>query len=292
MFNFGIRGVILSIYITALHYNDNVDVKSAFEINNAGYVKIENIDSCTVRPNGRYDYLMIFIKSGKGLFSNGKGSFEVHENQVFLYKPGEPQKYILYSKYSSEMYWIHFGGTEVENILKKLNINENSLFDYDKSDRFVKTINSVIDELIKKDSFYQTKCIANLLSLFVSIGRRTIPEKKYFEKESVSKACLFMSSNYFQQISNQQLAELTNLSLSYFLKVFKEKTNTTPQNYLTICRIENAKNLLKESDYTIRQVSESVGFTDPLYFSKVFKKIVGSTPSAFRKKALQQRFEI
>lgn len=282
----------MSIYITALHYDDNVDVKSAFEINNAGYVRIENIDSCTIRPNGRYDYLMVFIKSGKGLFSKGKETYDVRENQVFLYKPGEPQKYTLYSKYSTEMYWIHFGGTEVENTLKNLNINENCLFDYGNSDRFVKTINSVIDELIKKNSFYQTKCVANLLSLLVSIGRRTIPEKKSFERESVSKACLYISSNYFQQISNQQLANLTNLSLSYFLKVFKEKTNTTPQSYLTLCRIENAKKLLKESDYTIRQVSESVGFTDSLYFSKVFRKIVGSTPSVYRKNALQQRVEI
>lgn len=282
----------MSVYITALHLDDNLNIKSQFEINNAGYVKIDNIDSCTNRPNGRCDYFMAYIKSGKGLFSNGKETLEVHENQVFLYKPSEPQKYILYAKYSTEMYWIHFGGTEVENTLKSLNISGRCLFDYGNSDRFVKTINSIIDELIKQDNFYQTKCVASLLSLFVSIGRRTTLEKKYFEKESVAKACLYISSNYFLPISNKQLADLTNLSLSYFLKIFKEKTNTTPQNYLTLCRIENAKKLLRESDCPIFQISESVGFTDPLYFSKVFKKFVGLTPSRFRNCELQQQVEV
>ncbi len=280
---------MLSIYITALHYDDNVDVKSQFEINNAGYVKIENVDSCTVRPNGRYDYLLIYIKSGKGLFSNGKDTVEVNKNQIFLFKPGEPQKYILYSKYFTEMYWIHFGGTDVENTLKKLNISENYLFDYGSSDRFVNATNGIIDELIKQNAFYQPKCVSILLSLLVSIGRRTIPEKRSFEKESIAKASLYIASNYFSQISNKELADLTNLSLSHFLKLFKENNGTTPQNYLTLCRIENAKRLLTETDYTIRHIAESVGFTDSLYFSKVFKKNVGLTPSEYKKTNYNRR---
>lgn len=274
----------MSIYITALHYDDNVDVKSQFEINNAGYVKIDNIDSRTIRPNGRYDYLLIYIKSGKGLFYNGKDTVEVNKNQIFLFKPGEPQKYTLYAKYFTEMYWIHFGGKEVAATLNALNIGKNYLFDYSNGDRFIKSIDSIIDELIKQNAFYQTKCVSILLSLLVSIGRRTISEEKVFGKESIAKACLYMSSNYFSQISNQELADLTNLSLSHFLKLFKQSNGTTPQNYLTLCRVENAKKLLAETDYTIRHVAESVGFTDSLYFSKVFKKIVGLTPSEYKKK--------
>lgn len=277
----------LSIYITALHYDDNIDVKTQFEINNAGYVKIENIDSCTVRPNGRYDYLLIYIKSGKGLFCNGKDTVEVKKNQIFLFKPGEPQKYTLYSKYFTEMYWIHFGGTDVEKTLTSLNMGEYYLFDYGNSDRFVRSTNGIIDELIKQNAFYQTKCVSILLSLLVSIGRRILPEERKFEKESIVKASLYIASNYFSQISNKELADLSNLSLSHFLKLFKENNGTTPQNYLTLCRIENAKRLLTETDYSIRHIAESVGFTDALYFSKVFKKTVGLTPSEYRKRKLK-----
>ena len=117
----------------------------------------------------------------------------------------------------------------------------------------------------------------------MSIGRRTLPEERKFEKESIAKASLYIASNYFSQISNKELADFTNLSLSHFLKLFKECNGTTPQNYLISCRIENAKRLLTETDYSIRHIAESVGFADALYFSKVFKKNVGLTPSEYKK---------
>ncbi|MNW62789.1 HTH-type transcriptional activator Btr [compost metagenome] len=64
--------------------------------------------------------------------------------------------------------------------------------------------------------------------------------------------------------------------------LFKQETGETLFEYLTKVRIEQAKNLLKDPQNKLYEVCYAVGYTDPSHFSKLFKKITGSTPSAYR----------
>ena len=72
------------------------------------------------------------------------------------------------------------------------------------------------------------------------------------------------------------------INKSYFCKIFKEKTNTTFNNYLTAIRINKSKNLILENKLKIYEIAEMVGFNDSKYFAKIFKEVTGLTPSEYK----------
>ena len=93
--------------------------------------------------------------------------------------------------------------------------------------------------------------------------------------------------NYINDYLNRnlyltELANLVQISPYYFSRLFKKLTGTTPHQYVTQCRIEKAKELLKMRDLSIAYISQQVGFNDQSHFSKTFCKIVGVTPKKYR----------
>ena len=88
--------------------------------------------------------------------------------------------------------------------------------------------------------------------------------------------------NYKRDISAGDVAGILGYSDVYFSKIFKQLFDDTFINYLTNLRIEKAKVLLKDVSFNIKEVGASVGYTDSNYFTKVFKRAVGMSPSEYR----------
>lgn len=84
----------------------------------------------------------------------------------------------------------------------------------------------------------------------------------------------------------EQLAKLCHMSLSSFKRAFKKEFNDSPQNYILSKKLEKAKELLVITELPVGQIAYDSGFDDPLYFSRLFKKRTGTSPSAFREAAL------
>lgn len=85
---------------------------------------------------------------------------------------------------------------------------------------------------------------------------------------------------YDSTLTTEKLHRLCGISNTYFRQIFTEQFGTTPKNYILTKRISHAKAIITSGDYsTIGEVALSVGFNDPLYFSKVFKKMHGVSPS-------------
>lgn len=99
----------------------------------------------------------------------------------------------------------------------------------------------------------------------------------------IEKADRFIEANYSQDISLEAVAREVNLSPYYFSRFYKEMTGQNFIDKLANIRIEKAKELLLDPELSIKDISMKVGFTDPNYFSKAFKKITGVTASDYRK---------
>lgn len=100
----------------------------------------------------------------------------------------------------------------------------------------------------------------------------------------IQNACEFIRLNYNKDITLEEIANHSNLSPFYFSKIFKENTSQTFICFLTDIRIEEAKNLLLNSNSSIKEITRSIGYNDPNYFTRVFKKTVGCSPTDFRNK--------
>ena len=98
----------------------------------------------------------------------------------------------------------------------------------------------------------------------------------------IAKSQEYISNNYHKDLSIEEVSELADLSISHFCMLFKQVTGYTFLEYLTQCRIEKAKYILKNSNVKVYQVAPLVGYQDPRYFTQVFKKVTGMTPSEYR----------
>ncbi len=100
--------------------------------------------------------------------------------------------------------------------------------------------------------------------------------------DAVSKAMQFMAENFTEQISLADIAAAANLSPYHFHRLFSRTASLTPQAHLTWLRIEKGRELLLTTENTISEIACACGFTQPAYFSRIFREHTGLTPSQFR----------
>lgn len=93
------------------------------------------------------------------------------------------------------------------------------------------------------------------------------------------------ASSYKENFSLTEMANISRMPMETFRKRFVNEVGMPPLSYVLHCKMERAKELLRETDLTVRQVGIEVGMQDPYHFSKQFKNIVGISPSAFQKQA-------
>lgn len=118
----------------------------------------------------------------------------------------------------------------------------------------------------------QTKNVNSLLELVTDLySSKTADLKKVVD--------LHLYSN----LQIEQYAKLCYMSLSSFNREFKKKFNDSPKNYILLKRIEKAKELLSFTNMSVKEIAFEVGFNDPLYFTRIFKKKTGMSPTNFIK---------
>jgi AraC family transcriptional regulator len=91
----------------------------------------------------------------------------------------------------------------------------------------------------------------------------------------------YIHAHLDRDLSLKELAAIVQMSAHYFSQLFKQSTGITPHQYVIHCRIERAKELLKQRKLTISDVAKVVGFVDQSHFHRHFKRLVGITPKAF-----------
>lgn len=119
----------------------------------------------------------------------------------------------------------------------------------------------------------------------------TVSEPKDPENLRMSKVIeiitCYIQENYMYDISMQDLARHMNYSEAYFCKLFKQCFSRNFTSYLTEYRMEEAKRLLKESTVNVKEIGKAVGYPDSNYFTKVFRRITGKSPTEYRTEYLQ-----
>lgn len=243
----------------------------------------------TYRPKGRLDYQIIYIASGVGHFHFDKTENEtiVPAGNIVLYRPKELQKYEYYGEDKTEVYWIHFTGSDVKNILRKYGLKDKErIFHVGSSMEYERIFKMIINELQRCQDNYEemlTLLLTHLLIVFDrELSRKRVITNEYMDRE-MDNAISYFSENYNKDISIEQYAESRGMSVSWFIRNFKKFTGTAPMQFIVSMRINNAQILLEQTNYTINEIAKIVGYDDQLYFSRLFRKQKGFSPSQYRK---------
>lgn len=104
--------------------------------------------------------------------------------------------------------------------------------------------------------------------------------------KSVQKALQYINTHFTEDVTLERVAQYVHLSPNYFSHIFKKTTGSSFIEYLTYLRIDKAKSMLMDLNYTIYQIAGAVGYQTPRYFTRVFKSINGMTPSTYRNSML------
>ena len=99
---------------------------------------------------------------------------------------------------------------------------------------------------------------------------------------TIDQALQYIQDHYKKEISLVDVSRQVNVSPYYFSKIFKEETGENFTEYLTNLRIEKAKELLRDTEYSVKEICLQVGYSEPNYFSRSFKKNVGVTPTEYK----------
>ena len=145
---------------------------------------------------------------------------------------------------------------------------------------------SMIEELNLQRIDYEEMLINYFTILLISLHRIALqkPRKKNLQNmNDMEQAAQYFRMHYNKPISIEDYAVSHNMSISWFIQNFRQYANTTPAQYVQSLRLTNAKMLLETTNYNITEIVNLVGYENPLYFSRFFRKQCGISPSQFRK---------
>ncbi|MGN0334465.1 MAG: AraC family transcriptional regulator [Lachnospiraceae bacterium] len=243
----------------------------------------------TWRPRGRIDFQLLYIASGKAHFhfANSEEDTVVSAGNMVLYRPKEPQKYEYYGEDQTEVFWVHFTGNNVTNILRSYGFTDGQEVFYCGLDPIYRQLfQAMINELQMCKSSYPEMLEMYLRQIFIRLQRyffTAFSTNNIHIVEEIDRATTYFNEHYNEQINIDEYARKNNVSTSGFIRNFKMCTGSTPMHYILSKRIYNAEILLRNSDYNVSEIARIVGYENPLYFSRAFKKIKGVAPSAYQK---------
>lgn len=158
---------------------------------------------------------------------------------------------------------------------KEASMNNGVLYGFGYRKDYLSTVQSMEDYQQLREWFLK-KTMQICQSIHVGSENQT--------ESLVSKAKHYMEENYQKDISLDDVSRLVDISPYYFSKLFKQESGENFIEYLTQIRMKHARELLSQGNYSVKEVCLMSGYSDPNYFSRLFKKYEGVTPSEFRER--------
>jgi len=237
-------------------------------------------------PGVRDVYALHYIVSGKGYLETGHATFSLMTGESFIIFPDMEVYYYPDPRDPWEYYWIEFNGLEASRLLSMINIAPNHPVLGASPQDFKSLFHSIKTAGI--EPFERERSDAGLHLLLSHYMEHFPSEKVFFKKDYVLSAREYIESNFWNpSLSVLDVVEFVKIERSYLFRLFKEDNGISISGYITAFRIQRARELLGNFQLSIHSLAYSVGYQDPLYFSKVFKKATSYTPSQYRKALME-----
>lgn len=243
------------------------------------FVKMERFE--TSRPQGRPDWQLLYVSKGRGYFVKDGQTYVAEPGQCALYRPGEPQNYYYLLEDNPEIFWIHFAGPAAGPMLEELEMKD-FIFPVGIQSRYAELFTSIIRELQVKPQGY-LRMTEGLTQELVTLMSRMRDAPNHVPDSPIYSAIEEMNLRYREDITVEEYAKKYAMSVCWFIRSFKARTGSSPQQYVISVRISKACQLLVDTSFNISEISVLVGYDNPLYFSRLFKQGTGLSPSDYRK---------
>lgn len=254
-------------------------------------VRVFNVGYEQCRPGfqwglGQKDiFLLHYVVSGKGSYRVDGATYSLAEGDLFLIYPGVEISYQADQEEPWSYYWVGFQGNDARVILE--------MTDFTNDHPIMKTegMKDVQDKIMRiyeaRGNQYSNKIemsgyLMVLLSRLIAASTKKQSLGRYHGY--IELALEYIQYNYGRPITVEEVAAYIGISRSHLFRAFEEAFLRSPVQFIQEYKIQRACSLLSDSQLSIASIAYSVGYEDSLYFSRVFHKITGQSPSEYRKK--------
>ena len=250
-------------------------------VNCAGltYAGIAHINA---NDKGRLDYYLIYVLADEVHILRQDEWQRLPPGSVVVIPPNTPYKCKCASG-STSFLWVHFTGSLVNQILERYKI---SIFPSINKTATINNVNARFQKLFegfaRNDDYRQYDLSSLLDRLLIEIGRSIGKNER--ERVSLSKSIRFINENYTAQIKIPDLAKMENMCMTAYNMAFKAQMGMPPTKYIIKLRTDNASELLRTTNITIKEIGSICGYDDVNFFRKTFKRAIGISPLEYRRK--------
>lgn len=236
------------------------------------------------RPEGAEQWILIFVHEGRGWYQSEGLRHPMQSNQVLLIPPGQSHAYGTDPAAPWSIFWFHFEGQGAVQLLAWLidgpGIQTLPCRSPESLRRQFHAILSAIERGYHEHTLLElSRVLIHVLTLLHRNPRHE-PERRQVER--IESAMDQMRQEINQPQPLRYYARAAGLSVSQFSYLFKQHTGISPMNYQTEVRMQRACEFLDTSEASIKEIAGQLGYEDPLYFSRAFKKCTGLSPSQYR----------
>ena len=237
------------------------------------------------RKTGCNEHILLYCTAGMGEVSVKGNTYALNPNNFIILPRNVPHQYNSSPKDPWTIYWVHFEGVNADLLYQRYSelgtepvftaYDENQIMRFD---RIFELLDNSFDNRnleitnIKLHEFISNFIYAQEMNL---VG---------VEQDKITKSIAFMKKNIGEQFSIKELAEQQNLSVTHYSRMFRVKTGTSPNLYQSELKIQKSCQYLYFTDRSIKEICVELGFRDPYYFSRLFKKLMGVSPVHYKNK--------
>ena len=250
-----------------------------------------------VLPLERPDaYGVYLVRDGKGVYTLAGTKFPVKKNDVFALYPNIPVRCAADRSKPWELQALSFDGADARLLLNAAGFmpqNPVRTLDLPTAASFVKMLEGIYSWR-GQDIYHTITSTAALYAVLSLLAKTASPDptavpQGWTGAVHFQKALKFINDSYMRPINVTDIAEHVNLSRSRLYRVFMQQVFISPQQYLTEYRIREAIRLLQSRAGSVKEISDAVGFEDPAYFTRLFKKVTGKSPKNYMKGLIEEK---
>ena len=233
-------------------------------------------------PGVREHFLIHYVVSGGGSFRAENRTFVLRAGDAFLIRPDVPVAYTASESDPWEYYWVGFSGAGAELLLARTGFSrERPVLSLQRGDRFRQALLDIYKA--RGNDYPSAVRMAGYLQAALGL---LMEEDRPRGEEALDTYAIqgaeYIQRNYARRLTVEGVAAQVGVSRSCLYRAFMLEYDCSPSDYLIRYRVERACQLLGHSELSVGAVAASVGFEDPYYFSRAFRRAMGTTPSAYR----------
>jgi len=234
------------------------------------------------REEGTREYILIYCTDGEGVIEVNGYKYPVGSEEVFCIPSNSRHRYYASSENPWSIFWIHFKGSNTRYFpldhcrIVKMNSGPSN-------NRLLFLFELLFRVLERNYTLGNFIYISQVLSMILSeVYFREKTDETSMQNKHITAIVRYMYKHVKEELTLDDLAREFELSKSYMNVIFKEHTKHAPIEFFIGIKMQEACKLLKSTGMYIKEVSAELGYDDPYYFSRIFKKFVGMSPKNYK----------